>query len=193
MSIEIFILAGGKSSRMGEDKGFVPFLQKPMIENVLDTAKQLSPHITILTSNTHYKQFGFPIHHDLIPNIGPAGAIYSALHQSKSELNIMLTCDMPFVDTHSILTLLRDIGTSDICISRHEEYIEPFPGIYKTCCLPQWEHCVEHKILKLQDILTKFTVKFTEANRLLPTNPKLYENINTKSELDLHDSKQHGE
>ena len=73
------ILAGGKSSRMGFDKGLAILNGKPMIQYVIDVFEKLGLDIIIISNSPGYETFGYPIYNDLIPEKGPVGGIYTCL------------------------------------------------------------------------------------------------------------------
>ena len=58
------ILAGGKSSRMGEDKGLVLLNGKPMIQYVIEALKEVVSDIIIISNNASYNKFRVPVYSD---------------------------------------------------------------------------------------------------------------------------------
>ena len=82
------ILAGGKSSRMKEDKGLVSFNGKMLVEHVIESIKKITGKIIIITANPAYKQFGYPCLEDEMKDKGPAGRnlhrACSFFHSKKS-------------------------------------------------------------------------------------------------------------
>ena len=104
--IVAYILAGGKSSRMGDDKGLLLLHEKPVIQYMIDEIKKVTDDISIVTSNEKYKQFNLKIIEDTFKDKGPAAGIDAALLDAKEETIFITSCDMPFVDEKSILKLL---------------------------------------------------------------------------------------
>ena len=96
MKYTAIILAGGKSSRMGSDKGLVLLNGKPMISYIIEILKKMQIPIIIISNNENYKQFGLPVFADIIKEKGPLGGIYTGLKNSKTESNIIVSCDVPF-------------------------------------------------------------------------------------------------
>jgi len=79
------ILAGGKSSRMGMDKGFCALNGKPMVQYAIDILEQTCDSIIICSNNSDYELFDLPVIPDIIKDIGPMGGIYSGLKNSKTQ------------------------------------------------------------------------------------------------------------
>ncbi|MBK7964140.1 MAG: NTP transferase domain-containing protein [Bacteroidetes bacterium] len=75
-----YILAGGKSSRMGTDKGLLMLKNKKIVEYVIDNFKPCVDQIFIVTSNDLYKQFDLPLVPDLLMGKGPAVGIFLRLN-----------------------------------------------------------------------------------------------------------------
>ena len=63
------ILAGGKSSRMGSDKGFVIYNDKPFIQHIIDTLQPLVDEIIIVSNNPDYDVFKLKRVNDIIEKL----------------------------------------------------------------------------------------------------------------------------
>jgi molybdopterin-guanine dinucleotide biosynthesis protein A len=88
-SVEICILAGGLSKRMGRDKSRLRLGSTTMLGHIRKGAQ--------LT--------GFPvrvIRRDCVPNCGPLGGVYTALKGTRAEAVLFLACDMPLITTELI-------------------------------------------------------------------------------------------
>lgn len=90
-------LAGGKSSRMGTDKGFLKLNDKTFIEYSLAAMKPLVSQIMIVSNNTDYDKFNLKRVEDFINDAGPLAGLYSGLKAAKTEFNLVLSCDVPLV------------------------------------------------------------------------------------------------
>jgi len=107
MGVTGIILAGGKSSRMGAEKGLQELCAKPLIHYAIEVLSGLCNTIIISSSSEAYKSLGHKVVADVIPGIGPMGGIYSALQQSKTEENLVLSCDLPFVSQELMSYILE--------------------------------------------------------------------------------------
>lgn len=94
---EIFILAGGLSTRMGRDKSRAPLGQRTMLEQVRTVAKQTGLRARV-------------IRRDAVARCGPLGGIYTGLKRSRTEYVMFLACDMPFVTVELLRRMLKAVG-----------------------------------------------------------------------------------
>ncbi|WP_346883395.1 molybdenum cofactor guanylyltransferase [uncultured Algibacter sp.] len=105
------ILAGGKSSRMGTDKGFLILNNKPFIQYSIDALKPLVDDILIVSDNSDYDIFGLKRVNDITKDAGPVSGIHSGLKASKTELNMVLSCDIPLINSKILQKLIDNIDT----------------------------------------------------------------------------------
>src|SRR5690606_39908256 len=94
-NIEIYILCGGQSRRMGRNKSFMRWHGKSFLEWSIAAAGALSDRITLVANDETYHQFGLPVIHDVFPRRGPAAGIHAAPRTSKRSSNLIQTCDNP--------------------------------------------------------------------------------------------------
>ena len=94
--VSAFVLAGGRSSRMGTDKAFVEFQGRTLLDRALALVTAITPNVYILGSRVKFEAFGKVVE-DEFADHGPLGGIHAALRSSPSELNLILAVDIPFV------------------------------------------------------------------------------------------------
>ncbi len=147
------ILAGGQSTRMGMEKGLVPFNGKPLVQYSIDVLKVFCSEILISSNSDSYNQFGLKVVPDLLVNSGPMAGIYSCLIRSIHELTLVLSCDMPFVTPRIYSLLLDHAPEATIRVPRHrDELYEPLCGIYHRACVTEMEMLFAHGNFKLPDL-----------------------------------------
>ena len=103
-SVTAFILAGGKSSRMGRDKAFLEWEGKTLLVRSLAVARAFTEEVRIVGDAQKFSAFA-PVVEDILPEHGPLGGIHAALSQGTADLNLMLAVDLPFVEP-AFLTFL---------------------------------------------------------------------------------------
>src|ERR1051325_7409960 len=90
-TLEICILAGGLSSRMGRDKSRLRLGRLTFLDRIDRAASAM----------------GFPvriIRDDLVPGCGPIGGIYTALSTTTAESLLFIPCDMPFLTSELLVS-----------------------------------------------------------------------------------------
>ena len=103
------ILAGGKSSRMGTDKGFVLYKNKSFVQHIIDALQPLVDEVIIVSNNPDYDVFGLKRVNDLIENTGPVAGVYTGLHYSKTENNLVVSCDVPLINSETLSLLINGV------------------------------------------------------------------------------------
>lgn len=176
----LIILAGGQSSRMGEDKGLMLFNGKPMILHLIDRFHNAFPELIIVTNNEKYKKFKVPIVKDKHINCGAISGIEAGLSFSNYENNLILTCDNPFIE-FSILKHLIEKKESDIVFSYYKKPY-PFPGFYSKKIVKKLDALILQGLRKISDLIYHFKVtelccsEFNAANFINFNTPKDIEN-----------------
>jgi molybdopterin-guanine dinucleotide biosynthesis protein A len=178
-----YILAGGKSSRMGTDKGLLLIGGKAMIEYVIEQMHSVFHNLVIVSNNPEYEKFGLEVIPDLIKEIGPAGGIYTALKHSDCQLNFMVSCDMPFVTRKAIEFVFKNRNKSQIVLLENRGKLEPLFGVYSKDCEEKWLQLIQQEKVKLQEMVLHFQMKTlpVENNEIFAAS--FFKNINTKEDF----------
>jgi molybdopterin-guanine dinucleotide biosynthesis protein A len=186
MDVNIYILAGGKSSRMGTDKATTLFHGKQMIQHVIDIVMLISSNIFILSNHESHTQFGFECITDIIKDAGPAGGIDAMLHHTNQEKNILVSCDMPFLDTLSIQKIILSSEDYDITIPLLNNYPEALIGNYHQSCKSTWRSELLKGERKLSTLISNFNTHFMDGSELQKQNPLLFSNFNSLKDIEAH-------
>lgn len=187
-NITAIILAGGKSSRMKEDKGLVYFKGKMLVEYVLQAAGKVTDQIMIITSNAAYRQFGFPCIEDELKDRGPLGGIYTGLDHSSSRKNLLLGCDMPFLTEKILTELIINYGDEDVLLTEHLGKAEPLCSIYDRSCISHIRSLIEQDQLKITDAIAGLKTRVISFDREEWFSGNEFANINSIEELKKYDS-----
>jgi molybdenum cofactor guanylyltransferase len=98
LPISGYILAGGRSSRMGTDKSLLPLAGKPLIQRSVAKLRGVCAEVHILSSNPALAPFA-PLVPDIHPDCGPLGGIEAAIAHSIYDWLLILPVDVPFLPT----------------------------------------------------------------------------------------------
>ena len=175
------ILAGGKSSRMGKEKGLLELNGITFTEHIIETLKPVCNQIIIIANKKEYEQFGYTVYGDLVKDCGPVAGIYTGLAHSKTNINIILSCDIPFVTTELLQFLLRGSKNYDVTIPAYNGKTGPLTGIYTKSCLPVFREQLDQKQLKLHQVLKHLKVRVVEVKDRFPE--EVFYNIKTPDDL----------
>jgi molybdenum cofactor guanylyltransferase len=148
------VLAGGKSSRMGTDKSLMLFRDKPLIQHAIDIIAPLCCNVVISSNKNIYDFTGCETWADEIQVQAPLVGIYSCLKKSDTEFNLVISCDMPFLNNSLFQFLLSQSNNYDIVIPRHQkEYLEPLSGVYRKSCLPAMKEKIDSNNFGIQNLI----------------------------------------
>lgn len=179
------VLSGGKSSRMGRDKGLMNYKNKPLVAFAIDLLKHVTNQIVISTNDMQYKQFGYPLVPDLISNIGPIGGIYSVMKQTNTLYYMVIACDMPFASKELANKLLLHTSEADIVVPVHDNKIEPLFGIYSREILSIIEQQINRNNYKLMRLLDCCNTKYLDINSFQKTDTDNFKNINSPEDAEF--------
>ncbi len=175
------ILAGGKSLRMGNDKGFVNLNGKPFVSHIINTLKKVTDTIIIVSDNTAYNIFGCQRINDIIKNAGPLAGLYSGLIATETDKNIVISCDSPLINEALLKKLLiHDDNMTDIIQFKNQENTFPLIALYQKKCASKCLTLLEKGERRLRYAVSQFKTKEIQI-------PEIYKqniiNINTPEEL----------
>ena len=174
-----FVLAGGKSSRMGRDKALLELDGELLIERALRKLSAVCDEVAIAGGGAELARFGRVVP-DLKPGLGPLGGIVAALEQSGWEWNLFLAVDMPFVPVEVLRALVAAAGGAEmVVLSRAEGYVQPLCGVYSRRALPALRAELEAGRLKVKDaVAAAGAVGYVEFAEL-----DWFRNLNTPEDL----------
>ncbi len=184
--LTIAIQAGGKSSRMGTDKSFVPFLGRPMIEVVHERVAGLGDEVILITNTPEpYAYLGLPMFGDDYPDTGPLGGIYTAVRHAHHERTLVVACDMPWLNRPLLEYMVALPESADIVVPRWDKFPEPLHAIYSKACLEPMREKLEAGMLKITAFYGRVSVRFVERQEIARFDPegRSFVNVNTPDEL----------
>lgn len=176
--LSAFILAGGKSSRMGSDKALIVFQNEPLIVRLKNKIKPFCNQVFISGSNPEYSGFDAPLIPDVFPECGPISGLYSCLKFSASEWNLIVSVDSPFVNAELFSLLGSQTIDCDCVIPKHEMGVEPLIGFYNKTSLPVIEEMIYSGDFKLMNLLARLNTSYLDCNSLIQKYPRLFINLN---------------
>jgi molybdenum cofactor guanylyltransferase len=183
-----FILAGGKSTRMGADKAFIEYEGCTLLERVLALTRSVTSEVCIVGDQAKFGAFA-PVLEDTFRDCGPLAGIHAALRSSRTELNLMLAVDMPFVSPALLQYLVAQAQAAPdavVVVPQSEERRQPLCAVYRRNFADAAEKSLrsgENRIDRLFDFVPTrvITAKELEAAGFAPG---IFHNLNTPEELE---------
>jgi molybdenum cofactor guanylyltransferase len=186
--VTAFILAGGKSTRMGRDKAFVDYDGRTLLARALDLARSLTPEVRIVGSREKFAPFA-PMVEDVFRDCGPLGGIHAALRASMTELNLMLAVDTPFVSTAFLQYLVGQGHAAPEAVAvvpRCGGYLHPLCAIYRREFAGAAENALRTGRNKIDPLFAVVRTRVIEPQELEAAGftPALFRNLNTPEGLE---------
>lgn len=170
---------------MGREKGLVDFRGKPLIQYGIDLLSLYTNRILISSSNPDYLRFGLEMIVDDISGKGPAAGIAAALKSSRTAWNIVIACDLPFLEPELIDIMLGKAASFQAVIPIHGGVMEPLAGIYHQELAGHFEMALTAGDLALHRILRAAKSEYQDVSQLIQKYPLLFINFNTLKALEL--------
>jgi molybdenum cofactor guanylyltransferase len=181
-----FILAGGKSSRMGTDKAFVTYEGKTLLERALDLARAVTTDVRIVGDPAKFGAFA-PTVEDIFPSCGPLGGIHAALRRSSADLNLILAVDMPFVTLDLLRYLIERARNSSaaITVPHCGGGTQPLCAVYRRTFADLAENALKQGRFKIDALFAAESTLVIGEGELKAHgfSADMFRNLNTPKEL----------
>lgn len=192
MTITSIILAGGRSSRLGREKLAEVIAGKSLTERAVSSLISLSQEILIVISQKQARSslslYTYPEAKtvvDLYPGKGSLIGIYTGLVHSTNFLNLVVACDMPFLNVN-LLRYMIDISPGfDVIIPRVDDQMEPLHAVYSKNCIGPMESLIRQDNLKATAFFDSVKVRYVGKEELDRFDPERLSFFNINTEADL--------
>jgi len=185
------VLAGGRSSRLGQDKAFLRINGQFLIERILEKLAQLSDEVIVVTNEIEkYAQFEAIVVGDMFPGTGALGGICSGLRAATRSHSLVVACDMPFLNL-SLLRYMQGLAPRcDVVIPRVGKLTEALHAFYSRNCLPLIEEQLRTGNLRIVSFLPQVRVRYVEGDEMDVFDPDRLSLFNINSQADLDKARQ---
>ena len=138
MRIMTVILTGGRSSRMGRDKGSLSLDGETLLERTIRRWTGVFDGVAVSLGETgRALPVGVAGIRDLHPGSGPMAGLEAALAALDTDAVFLTAVDMPFSDPAMARWLAGQAGEADVCLIRRSGgRLEPLFALYRKSCLP---------------------------------------------------------
>jgi len=163
-AIEVVILAGGLSTRMGRDKARLRLGGRTLLARVRAAARATGWPVRV-------------VRRDIGARRGPLGGVWTAFQRSRARRLVFLPCDLPFLTPE----LIRRVGQGRArAVFAQSAEGAGFPFALDRECVP----VVEGQLAAGEFSLQRLAVRLKARRlRLAPTRQRELVNVNTPAEL----------
>lgn len=185
--LSAFILAGGKSTRMGTDKAFVTLDGRTLLARSLDLVRSVTADVRIVGDAGKFGPFA-PVVEDVFRDCGPLGGIHAALRASREDLNLILAVDLPFVSLALLQYLITRARSSPaaVTVAQSGGGWQPLCAIYRREFADVAEAALRAGRCKIDALFdpSRTQVIGEDELEIVGFAPRIFRNLNTRSELE---------
>ena len=194
--ISAFILTGGASSRMGKAKALLEFVGEPLILRIARMIEPLVSSVIAVGPSERYAPLGLPVIEDQPFGIagergrspGPLAGIASALSASRTDWNLILACDLPYLSREWVAWLLArtEVSSGQIIMPRTEGGPEPLAAVYRRECAGPIIAALHRGVRKVTDAVTQLRTDFVTEREWRHIDPdgRVLRNMNTPEDYE---------
>ncbi len=196
-----FILAGGRSSRMGRDKAWLELAGVPLVLRIARAAEPLVSAVTVIGPPAcdagRFESVGLAAIADRLParaasgesSSGPLGGIVTALNATQCSWNLVLACDLPYITTTWLEWLLGRAGAPEVSgasgaqavVPERTGGVESLAAVYRKECAQGLAEALGRDVRKVSEALRDLRVaRIPEAEwQALDSEGNVLANMNT--------------
>ena len=182
-----FVLAGGKSSRMGHaiNKSFMLLEGRSLLDRALALAASVTPSARIVGPQK-LAAYGDVVE-DVYADHGPLAGIHTALASSPAELNLILAVDMPFVDSRFLAYLVSEARKCRawVTVPRTDRGWQPLCAVYRRQFAAAAEPALREGRNKIDALFAQVETRVIEEDELIAAgfSAAMFRNLNTPQEF----------
>jgi len=188
--LSIVIQAGGESRRMGQDKALMPFLERPLIQRVVDRLAPIANEMLVTTNAPDdYRFLDLPLFRDLKPGRGALGGLYTALSSATGDAVAVVACDMPFASATLVEAAHRLLVEEDVDVVIPDSgngNLEPLHTVYRReTCVTAIEAAIEADKWRLISWFPQVKVRILQPDEIktYDSSGLTFWNLNTPEEF----------
>ncbi len=179
------ILAGGKSTRMEEDKALLKVSGLRLIEKIIRNIKPYFQEIIISTSPDTIHRYTFlPLRTavDKESHQGPLRGILTGLQASQYPVNFVIGCDIPEIHIPFLQMMMMFTGEYDIVVPvTGEDKFEPLFAFYHHRLIPQIQELLKQGVRQILKLLPLCRVKYIQM-----VDQSWFNNLNTMEDYERY-------
>ncbi len=190
MNINCIVLAGGKGLRLGRDKALETIGGKSLIQRAVANLNSFNGDIIVVTDveRTRLGLADYPgvkIVTDVFLGKGPLVGIHSGLSVSGSFYNLVIACDMPFLNQPLLRFMTQLADGFDIVVPRLGDHLEPLHAVYGKRCLETIESMFREGDYQVNHLFQRVKVRYLTEEEINQFDPEHLSFFNINSRVDM--------
>ncbi len=174
-----WVLAGGRSSRMGSDKALLEFDGLPLVMRAVRAVSEVCETVSVVGDPARYAALGLPVVADEFVDAGPLAGIEAALRTTVAEWNLVVACDMPAIEAAILASLFTAASEGDCALPRYPDgKTEPLCAVYSRRCHPHIRAALEAGVRKVTAALEGLAIRYVPVTR-----EHAFTNLNTPEDV----------
>ena len=186
LEIEGFILVGGASSRMGEDKARLTLGNQTFVERIACALSSITERVSIVGAKTETDYGGLPDVPDVYERWGALGGLHAALNACKAEWAAVVACDLPFVTGELFARLAGERDTFDVIVPvQMDGRVQPLCALYRSrVCRTQAQELISQGERRPRALLQSVRTRRLDPHEWSSLNNAtlFFQNINTRED-----------
>lgn len=180
------ILAGGLSTRYGQNKALLQIGGVRLIERIAEEMKRVFTRVILVTNQKRdFEYLKLPMVEDYIKGLGPIGGIYTGLRSISEQAGFFVACDMPLLHKGLIRYMVEAIDNHEAVVPSVGKLIEPLHALYTRSCLGTIRDLIDEKRYQVRLFYDRVSVRYVREDeiRRFCSPEEAFLNINTPEEF----------
>jgi molybdenum cofactor guanylyltransferase len=176
-----FVVAGGRSERMGRDKALLPWAGTTLLEHALARLRSVCAEVQILAgADARYTGHGAVVQLDIVRDAGPLGGVHAGL-LGLEAVGVFLGVDTPLVPSALLAALVAQAEGFDAVVPVVGGWPEPLCSVYRATCLDAVQRRLEAGDRKMTSFWPDVRVRAVEEDELAAFGDpeEMFQNLNT--------------
>lgn len=185
--LEGFILTGGASSRMGEDKSRLLLGGETFVGRAAEALRAVAPRVSVVSAREGDAGFGLPLVRDVFVGAGALGGLHAALISCRAPWAAVVSCDLPFVtgELFTRLASFRGPAFDAVAPRQPDGRAQPLCALYaRDVCLRAAERLLSAGELRPRVLLAEVRTRWIEPSEIadLAGSERFFTNVNTPAD-----------
>lgn len=185
-NVTAFVLTGGQSSRMGSDKALLRIGDETLLARTLRIAGSVASKVVIVGPRDRYASYGETIE-DIYPGCGPLSGIHAALSSTSTDLNLVLSVDMPLMRQEFLGWLAEQSrGAAELALVPEAlGGLQPLCAVYRQPLQPVAEQALKKGDYKIDHLFALVPTRYFPEGEIRDAgfSPDVFRNVNTPEDF----------